>query len=259
MTEKRYVQLVGLNTIVKKEVHRIFRIWSQTLLPSVITVTLYFLIFGSFIGSRIGELDGYSYIEFIVPGLIMMAVITNSYTNVVSSFFSAKFQKNIEELLVSPLKSNTILIGFLAGGIIRGLMVGLLVTAVSLFFAPMEIYSITLVLAIILFTSTFFSLCGFINAVFARKFDDIAIVPTFVLTPLIYLGGVFYSIHFLPPVWQKVSLFNPILYLVNIFRYAVLGISDIPVFTSLIILVILTLILWLFSAWLLKKGIGIRH
>ena len=251
-------QWIGFKTIARKETTRIFRIWTQVLLPSVITITLYFLIFGNIIGSRLESIKGYSYMQFIVPGLIMMAVINNAYSNAASTFFSAKFQRNIDELLVSPLSFVTIILGFLSGGLTRSLIVGFLVTCVSLFFAPIKIYSLSVVIVTIFLTAMLFCLCGIINAIFANGFDQIAIVPTFVLTPLIYLGGVFYSIESLPLFWRKVSLCNPILYLVNCFRYGFLGITDIPVSNALAILMIVIAILWWICMILLKKGIGLR-
>jgi ABC-2 type transport system permease protein len=252
------VQWIGALTLMRKEVTRVFRIWPQTLLPSVMTTTLYFVIFGNFMGSRLGNLDGFSYIDFIVPGLIMMAVITTSYANVSSTVFSAKFQRNIEELLVSPMKNYTILWGHLSGGIIRGCLVGALVMLVALFFSPMHIQNLPLVLITMFLTSLFFSLGGFLNALFAEKFDDVTIVPTFLLTPLTYLGGVFYSINLLPSFWRGVSLFNPILYIVNIFRFSMLGISDITVGYAFTCLLVSILILWTVCMRLLTKGYGIR-
>ncbi len=253
------IQWIGFMTMIRKELSRIFRIWTQTLLPSVITTTLYFLIFGRFIGSRVGQVHGVNYIQFIVPGLIMMSVITNAYSNMVSSVFSAKFQKQIEELLVSPMSSFTVMAGYLTGSVLRGCIVGALVTAVSLFFAPMTVYNPFVAIITIILTAFLFSLAGFINAIFAKKFDDIAIVPTFVLTPLTYLGGVFYSVKSLPPVWQKISLLNPILYLVNIFRFGFLGMSDVPVATSLAGLTVVVVALWVIGYLLYKKGVGVRQ
>lgn len=252
-------QWIGLWTMTRKETLRIFRIWSQTLLPSVISTSLYFLIFGSFIGSRIGLIGEVTYLQFIIPGLVMMSVITNAYSNVVASVFSAKFQRNIEELLVSPLTSTVILLGYIIGGVIRGVLVGILVFLVSLYFTPLPVTHPWIVVSTILGTAILFSLLGFVNAVFARKFDDIAIVPTFVLTPLTYLGGVFYSVHHLPAFWQKVSFFNPILYLVNSFRYGFLGISDISVSASLITMGFLIASLWGIALFLLHRGIGLRQ
>ncbi len=249
---------VALYTLVRRELTRIFLIWTQTLLPAVITTSLYFLIFGTFMGNRIGNIEGVNYLQFIVPGLVMMSVITNSYSNTVSSVFLNKFQRSLEEMLVSPMPNWVILGGFCLGGVMRGLIVGILVLGVSLFFAPLHISHPGIVLGSIFLSACFFSLCGFVNALFARNFDDIAIVPTFVLTPLTYLGGVFYSISFLPPVWQKISYLNPIFYLVNIFRYGALGISDIPIYAALAILVTLTLSVWVICLYLLRIGKGIR-
>ena len=198
-------QWIALSTIVRKEIVRFTRIWVQTLLPPVITMGLYFVIFGQLIGSRIGQMDGFSYVEFVVPGLIMMSVITNSYSNVVSSFFGVKFQRSVEELLVSPTPNYIILLGYVLGGVSRGLLVGFIVTLVSFLFTDLTIDSLPITIAIVFMTAIVFSLAGFLNAVFARTFDDISIVPTFILTPLTYLGGVFYSISLLPPVWQSVS------------------------------------------------------
>lgn len=245
-------------TLVVKEYNRIVRIWIQTILPPAITMTLYFIIFGSLIGRRIGQMDGFDYMEFIAPGLIMLAVITNSYGNVVSSFFGAKFGRHIEEMLVSPMPNYLILLGHVAGGVIRGLFVGGVVTIVALFFTRLDVQHPFIVLSTVVLTAIVFSLGGFINAVFARKFDDISIVPTFILTPLTYLGGVFYSISLLPVFWQKVSQANPILYMVNAFRYGVLGSSDIPISTAYALIIVAIVILFTFSMYLLNKGIGIR-
>jgi len=249
----------ALATLVVKEYNRIVRIWIQTILPPAITMTLYFIIFGSLIGSRIGQMDGYGYMQFIAPGLIMLSVITNSYGNVVSSFFGAKFGRHIEEMLVSPMPNYLILLGHVAGGVIRGLMVGGVVTIVALFFTRLEMQHPWIVLSTVILTAIVFSLGGFINAVFARKFDDISIVPTFILTPLTYLGGVFYSISLLPDFWQAVSRVNPILYMVNAFRYGVLGTSDIPIGTAYAIIFVAIALLYGFSLYLLNKGIGIRE
>ncbi len=250
---------ISFMTIVRKEVVRFMRIWMQTLLPSSITMTLYFVVFGTFIGSRIGDVGGVPYIQFIVPGLVMMAVITNTYSNVVSSFFGAKFQHSIEELLVSPTPNWVIILGHAVGGMARGLIVGVIVLIVSRIFAKIVIYDLPAVFVFILVTSIVFSLAGFTNGVFARKFDDVAIVPTFVLTPLIYLGGVFYSIDVLPQVWQTISRFNPILYMINGFRYGFLGISDTNVWFALSMLILVAVALFYLNLILLKKGIGLKH
>lgn len=249
---------IAFKTIVIKEVLRFSRIWVQTVLPPVITTALYFLIFGHLIGSRIGTMDGYPYMEFIVPGLIMMAVITNSYSNVVSSFYGSKFQRHIEELMVSPVPEYLVVLGFVSGGLARGLAVGAAVTAVSLVFADFRILHPFIMLSVVVLTSVLFALGGFINGVFAKSFDDISIVPTFILTPLTYLGGVFYSIGMLPEIWQKLSLVNPILYMVNAFRYGILGVSDIDIVLSYAIVLGFIAVLFTASVMLLRSGYGIR-
>jgi len=250
---------IALKTLVWKEVVRIIRIWIQTVVPPAITMTLYFIIFGNLIGRRIGSMDGFDYMQFIAPGLIMMSVITNSYGNVVSSFFGAKFARHIEEMLVSPMSNATVIMGHVAGGVFRGLLVGVLVTIVALFFTKLEVQHPLITLSIVILSSTVFALAGFINAVFARKFDDISIVPTFVLTPLTYLGGVFYSISLLPEFWQKVSLANPIIYMVNAFRYGILGISDINITYAYLIVGLFVVGLFSVSLALLNRGVGIRE
>lgn len=248
----------ALRTIVLKEVLRFARIWVQTVLPPMVTMALYFIIFGGLIGARIGEMDGFRYMDFIVPGLIMLAVITNSYSNVVSSFFSAKFQRHIEELLVSPVPNSLIILGFVGGGVARGLTVGVAVTLVSLFFSPFAVHNIAVTLSVVVMTSVVFALAGLINGVFARSFDDISIVPTFVLTPLTYLGGVFYSVSLLPDFWQGMSQLNPILYMVNAFRYGLLGTSDLPLALSYAIILAFIVGLYLFALALLNRGVGVR-
>ena len=250
---------IALKTVVWKEVVRIIRIWIQTVVPPAITMTLYFIIFGNLIGSRIGTMDGFDYMQFIAPGLIMMSVITNSYGNVVSSFFGAKFARHIEEMLVAPMSNATVIIGHIAGGVFRGLLVGVLVTIVALFFTKLEVAHPFITISIVILSSTVFALAGFINGVFAQKFDDVSIVPTFVLTPLTYLGGVFYSISLLPEFWQKVSLANPILYMVNAFRYGFLGVSDINIAYAYAIVVLFMVGLFTVSLMLLNRGIGIRE
>ncbi|EPJ44342.1 MAG: ABC-type multidrug transport system, permease component [Osedax symbiont Rs1] len=250
--------LIALYTIVHREIRRFTRIWAQTLLPPAITMSLYFVIFGNLIGSRIGEMGGFSYMEFIVPGLIMMSVITNSYSNVVSSFYSAKFQGNVEELLVSPMPNWIILVGYIIGGVARGLIVGFIVTILSLFFTDLQVHSLPIIIIVTLLTSILFATGGFINAMLANSFDDVSIVPTFILTPLTYLGGVFYSISLLPDFWQGVSQLNPILYMVSTFRYGILGASDINIYTSLSVIVVFMLILFFIALNMLTKGKGIR-
>ncbi|MBT8085574.1 MAG: ABC transporter permease [Woeseia sp.] len=250
---------VGLKTIVRKEVVRVLRIWVQTIVPPAITMTLYFIIFGNLIGRRIGVMDGFDYMQYIAPGLIMMAVITNSYGNVVSSFFGAKFGRHVEEMLVSPLSNATIILGHVAGGVIRGLLVGSLVTLIALGFTSLKVEHPLITLSMVLLASVVFALAGFINAMFARKFDDISIIPTFVLTPLTYLGGVFYSISLLPEFWQKVSLANPILYMVNAFRYGILGTSDISIGNAYLLVLFFVVLLFSACMLLMNRGVGIRE
>lgn len=248
----------ALKSLVMKETNRYLRIWVQTLVPPVITTSLYFIIFGKMIGGRIGEMGGFSYMEFIVPGLIMMSSITSSYANVSSSFFSQKLQKNIEELLVAPVPTHVIIWGFVLGGVGRSLIVALLVTMVSLFFVPLHVHSWLVVVMTILMTAILFSLAGLINGVFARSFDDVSIVPTFVLQPLTYLGGVFYAISMLPPFWQAVSKINPIVYMISGFRYGFLGIGDVPIAMSITILIIFIVVLYSLAYYLVDRGIGLR-
>ena len=250
--------LISLQSIARKEMTRIFRIWIQTLVPPVITITLYFIIFGTFIGSQLGEMSGYSYMAYIAPGLIMMSIITNSYSNTVSSFFSAKFQRNVEELLVSPTPNYIIVLGYVAGGMTRGLSVGFLVSIVSLFFIRLPIYNLFYAILFAFLTSFVFSLAGMINGIYAKKFDDISIIPTFIITPLTYLGGVFYSISLLPDFWQTLSKANPIVYMINGFRYGFLGTSDINVYSGIGMLLLFSVVLFSFNLYLFKKGIGIR-
>ena len=250
--------MIALRTIIKKEILRFLRIWIQTILPPAITTLLYMLIFGQLIGSQLSDLDGYSYMEYIVPGVIMLAVITHSYSNVVSSFYSTKFQRHIEELLVSPTPNWLILCGYVGGGVARGLTVGVVVTAVTLFFTHIDVASYSLTFLVALLTAILFALGGFINAIFANSFDDIAIVPTFVLTPLTYLGGIFYSVKMLPEFWQALSLANPILYMVNAFRYGMLGVSDINIYWAFSIIVIFIVVLAAVALYLLDRGVGIK-
>jgi ABC-2 type transport system permease protein len=253
------LNLVAVKTIIRKEMVRVLRIWVQTIVPPAITMTLYFIIFGNLIGRRIGSMDGFDYMQYIAPGLIMMSVITNSYGNVVSSFFGAKFGRHLEEMLVAPMSNAAIIIGHVAGGVLRGLLVGALVTIVALFFTRLQVAHPFVMISVVLLSSIVFSLAGFINAVFARKFDDISIVPTFVLTPLTYLGGVFYSISLLPEFWQGVSKANPILYMVNAFRYGILGASDISITHAYAILVVFVVALFASCMMLMNRGIGIRE
>lgn len=253
------LNLVAVKTIIRKEIVRVLRIWIQTIVPPAITMTLYFVIFGNLIGKRIGSMDGFDYMQYIAPGLIMMSVITNSYGNVVSSFFGAKFTRHIEEMLVAPMSNASIIIGHVAGGVLRGLLVGTLVTVIALFFTHLDIAHPFIMISVVLLSSIVFSLAGFINAIFATKFDDISIVPTFVLTPLTYLGGVFYTISLLPPFWQSVSKANPILYMVNAFRYGILGKSDIDIGHAYVILFVFIIVLFTACVQLMRRGIGIRE
>lgn len=248
----------AFQTIMVKEVLRFSRIWIQTILPPIITTALYYIIFGKLIGDAIGTMSGVHYIDFIVPGLIMMAVINNAYANVVASFFSAKFHGNVQELLISPVSNSIVLLGYLSGGILRGLLIALFITLLSLFFTDLHIQHIGVSFGIIMLTAFLFSLAGFINAVYARSFDGMNIIPVFVLVPLTYLGGVFYSIDQLPPFWQSVSQLNPILYMVNGFRYGFMGQSDTPIAISFVLLIIMCIALFVFSLHLLKTGKGIR-
>ncbi|MCD7099051.1 ABC transporter permease [Stenotrophomonas sp. MMGLT7] len=249
---------VALGTIVRREVQRILRIWGQTLVPPAITMTLYFLIFGGLIGSRVGDMDGFSYMAFIVPGLVMMSVIQNSYGNISSSFFGAKFGRHVEELLVSPMPNWVILWGYVAGAVARGLMVGVIVLLIAMFFTPVRIPHPLVTLTTVLLGATIFSLAGFINAVYARKFDDVAIVPTFILTPLTYLGGVFYSVKLLPGWAEAATHANPIFYMVNAFRYGLLGASDVPLWVAYALMLGFVAVLSALALWLLRRGVGLR-
>jgi len=250
--------VIALKSLWRKETNRFLRIWVQTLVPPVITMSLYFVIFGNLIGSRIGTMNGFDYMSFIVPGLIMMSVITNSYSNVASSFFSAKFQRNIEELLIAPVPTYIIIWGYIGGGVARGLMVGFLVTCVSLLFVDLQIFNLFILILSVLCTSVLFSIGGLLNAIFAKTFDDISIIPTFVLTPLTYLGGVFYSITLLPEFWQAVSHFNPVFYMINAFRFGFLGIADVSLVWSFSVISGFIVLLYGIVAILLSKGVGIR-
>ncbi len=248
----------AFRTILTKEILRFSRIWIQTVLPPMVTTTLYFVIFGQLIGGRLGEMDGQPYVDFIYPGLILMSVISNSYANVVSSFFNAKFQRHVEELLISPVPNWVILAGYVAGGVARGLVVGTVVTLVAMVFADVEVHSVPITFTVFLLTSVLFATAGFVNAVFANSFDDISVIPTFVLTPLTYLGGVFYSVQLLPEFWQRVSLANPVLYMINAFRYGLLGVSDIHLGTALLLIAGFIATLVAFALWLLRRGIGLK-
>ncbi len=249
---------VGLYTIVLKEARRIVRIWVQTIVPPAVTMALYFIIFGQ-LRERIGSMSGHDYTQYIAPGLILMSVITNSYGNVVSSFFGAKFQRHLEEMLVSPLPNYIIVLGHAAGGVLRGLIVGLIVTLVAMAFTDLEIRHPLIVAFTLLCTAVTFSLGGMINAIFARKFDDVSLIPAFVLTPLTYLGGVFYSVDLLPGVWRTLSLFNPILYMINAFRYGMIGATDVPLVTAYVMMGVFVCALFGVCAFLIHRGVGIRE
>ena len=251
-------QLIAIKAILWKEVLRFSRLWIQTILPPMITTALYFVIFGRLIGSQIKDVNGFHYMDYIVPGLILMAVITNSYGNVVASFYSAKFQRNIEEMLVSPLPNYLIMIGFVGGGLARGIAVGGAVTVVSLFFTIIPLHNLPVAISVLLLTSTLFSLGGLINAIYATSFDDITVIPTFVLTPLTYLGGVFYTVSMLPPFWQSVSMVNPILYMVNAFRYGLLGVSDVNLAVAFMAIVGFNVVFFWYALHLLNRGYGVR-
>lgn len=253
-----HAKWVAYRTIVTKEFLRFMRIWIQTILPPAITTILYFVIFGSLIGGAIGEVQGYTYSQFIAPGLIMMAVINNSYANVVSSFFSAKFHGNIQEMLISPVPGSVVLLGYMSGGMVRGVLVGIIVSLVAMFFTDIHIHNIWIVISVVLLTSLLLAQAGFINAFYAKSFDGMNIVPIFILGPLTYLGGVFYSIEMLPEFWQNVSLLNPILYMINAFRYGFLGISDVNLGVSFAILILVNIALFTLSLYLLKHGKGLR-
>jgi ABC-2 type transport system permease protein len=252
-------KLIAFKTIAGKEIRRFARIWPQTLLPPAITTSLYFLIFGKLIGDRVGSINGISYMDYIVPGIILMSVISHSYANVVSSFYSTKFQRHIEELLVAPVPNWVILSGYICGGMTRGLLVGGVVTGISLLFTKIQVNNLEITIAVYILTSALFALAGFINAVFADSFDDISIIPNFILTPLSYLGGVFYSISMLPEIWQKIALANPILYMINAFRYGLLGVTDIDIRIAFAITGGFILFLTIFSLFLLHKGVGIKN
>lgn len=250
---------IAYRTIVRKEILRFARIWVQTIIPPVIMVGLYFIIFGNLIGRKIGDMDGMPYVDFIMPGLVMMSIITHSYANVVSSFYGAKYSHYIEEIQIAPIPNIVILLGYVTGGVARGICVGIAVTLVSLVFTDFSVYSPAIVLLVAVLTAFLFSLAGFINGVYANSFDDVTIIPTFVLTPLTYLGGIFYSIRLLPEFWQYVSLSNPILYMVNSFRYGFRGISDIELGPAIAVILFFILVLFAICLTLLNRGTGIRQ
>lgn len=249
---------IGFQTIILREFGRILRIWGQTIVPSAVTAALYFVIFGTLIGRRIGQMDGVDYMQFIAPGLIMMAVITNAYANVSSSFFGAKFQRFLEEISVSPMPDWLVVLGYVSGGVLRGLLVGLAVTIISLVFTHLPVHHVLVIFAAVLLTAVVFSLAGFINGVFAKNFDQVNWIPTFILTPLTYFGGVFYSINLLPPWAQSLSHANPVLHMVNAFRYGFLGRSDVDVVLAFAIMLGAALILFAVALTLMRRGTGLR-
>ncbi|MFM8518253.1 MAG: ABC transporter permease [Nevskiaceae bacterium] len=249
---------IGFQTIILREFGRILRIWGQTIVPSAVTAALYFVIFGTLIGRRIGQMDGVDYMQYIAPGLIMMAVITNAYANVSSSFFGAKFQRFLEEISVSPMPDWVVVLGYVSGGVLRGLLVGLAVTIISLVFTHLPVHHVLVIFAAVLLTAVVFSLAGFINGVFAKNFDQVNWIPTFILTPLTYFGGVFYSINLLPPWAQSLSHANPVLHMVNAFRYGFLGRSDVDVVLAFAIMLGAAVILFGVALTLMRRGTGLR-
>jgi len=251
--------LVAFYTIIRREILRTLRLWVQTLMPAAITSILYFVIFGHVIGGRIGQMQGYQYIQFIAPGLIMLQIIISSYNAAVGSLYSDRFQKCIEEILVSPMSNSLVLLGYISGGVFRGLLIGVIVTCIALFFTHFQVYSFTIIVASAILTSSVFSTAGVINAIFARSFDDISIIPTFVLTPLTYLGGVFYSVLLLPHFWQRVSLVNPVLYMVDGFRYGFLHLADSHIMTAFSVMLLLLLVLFSIALYLFKKSVSLRQ
>jgi len=255
MNKRSYI---GFKTLIIKETFRILRIWIQSIFPSAITITLYFLIFGSLIGPRIGLMEGFKYPVYIAPGLIMMSIINNAYANVSGSFYIDKLQRSVEELLVSPVPNHLVLLGYMAGGIVRGVIIAIVVSIISLFFTKLHIHHFLIMMLVVVLSASMFSLAGFVNGIIANSFDDISIIPTFILTPLTYLGGVFYSVKILPPFWHSISLVNPILYMVSTFRYSMLGISDVNVFMAIAMIVFFNLLLFAISLVLMNKGVGIR-
>ncbi len=255
-----YQKWISFYTIVRKDVVRIMRIWPQTFLPSIITSALYFLIFGAFLGSRIGEVQGVSYILFVVPGLVMLSVVTNSYMNTSFTMFMSKFfARTIDEILVSPTPPWLLVAGYIAGGVVRGVVIGALVLLVSLFFTHLVVHSFWIILLFLILTSVVFSLAGLVNGVYAKSIDGINLVPTFVLTPLVYLGGVFYSTESLPSFWGTVTKFDPIFYIINGFRYGFLGTSDVPILLSVGILVALAVVFLAFNIYLIRTGLGLKQ
>ncbi|HFL8794823.1 MAG TPA: ABC transporter permease [Candidatus Azosocius sp. HAIN] len=252
------LNLISFYTIFYKEIKRIVRIWPQTILPSIITTFLYFIIFGNIIGNQISKIYDYTYIQYLVPGLIMMAIVNNSYTNVSSSFFTAKFQKHIEEILISPTNNSTIILGFIFAGVFRGLFIGFTVFILSLYFTNLQCKNTFLTIFVSILISILFSLAGFLNGIFAKKFDDISIIPTFIITPMIYLGGVFFPITFLPLLYKKLIYINPMFHMINVFRYCMLNILDVNIYISLIIIVLIIILLYNACLYFLNIGHGLK-
>lgn len=255
-----YQKWTSFYTMLRKDVVRMMRIWTQTFLPSVITSVLYFLIFGSVLGDRIGGFGDHSYVQFVIPGLVMLAVVTNAFSNVAFTFFTSKFfSRNIDEILVSPTPPWVFIAGFISGGVVRGVIIGFLVLIVSLIFATPALAHPLVVLAFLFLSSILFALGGLVNGIYAKNFDGIQIVPTFVLTPLVYLGGVFYSVHMLPAWWQTLTFLNPIFYLINGFRYGFLGIADVSLWISFAVLFTMISILVALNWYLIRKGLGLKQ
>jgi ABC-2 type transport system permease protein len=253
-----YRQMIALQTLISREIQRFMRIWTQTLLPPAITMSLYFIIFGKLIGPQIRLIDGYEYIQYIIPGLIMMSIMTTAYANTSSSFFLTKFNKSIEEMLVSPMPNLVILCGFTLGGTLRGLMIGVIVLGISLFFTTLTIHHLSIVISMAILSAMVFSIGGLINAIYAKRFDDISFIPTFLLTPLTYLGGVFFSIKQLSPGWRYLATFNPILAMVDTFRFGILGVSDLSIIWGFSLVIMLLILLFIWALVLLNKGVGIK-
>lgn len=250
---------VAFKTILIREIRRAFRTWPQSLLPAIVTSTLYFIIFGRVMGQHIGMMHHFSYIQYIAPGLMMMQIISSAYTSSAFGLFMAKFQRQIQELLVSPMSAATLLFGFMAGAVLRGMIIGILVGCIAIFFTHLYFFSALIIISVVICSAALFALAGIINAIYAKNFDDISFVPNFILTPLTYLGGVFYSINLLPPFWQKLSLINPIVYIINVFRYGFLGISDTSIALAFVTIISILIILFIFAYYLINKGVGLRE
>lgn len=256
---KMTLDWISFTTIVKREARRSIRVWPQSFLPSIITTILYFIIFGRVIGAKVGMIGGFSYTQYIAPGLIMMQIITSSYSSSVSGFFAAKFQRQIQELIVSPTSAITLLFGYMMGGVVRGILIGAIVAIIALCFTHLHIYNFLVLISMVILSASLFSLAGLLNAIYAQTFDDITIVPTFILTPLTYLGGVFYSLNLLPKFWKILSLVNPIVYIINAFRYGFLGLADASIVLAFILTLFFNVILFFCTYYLIQKGSGLRE